>query len=757
MAVVAKPAAQANPALPAFEFTRTGDPGAGLVVTLLPGEAAATAAPLPRTVAFPPGATAVEIPVGPAAAGSGGNADRAVVVTLAEDPAYVIVPPGTARATLPKAAETLFVAALRPTKAATDSTGYGTATLRLAADGNSARVAVSYSNLTSTRVSSHLKLGEPGTDGRYLINFYGDQQPILFDWDLHPTGDLSHVDLQKALEAGLIYVAIDSKHYPAGELRGQFIRSTGSIAFTPPPPPPGLKGGPPTATDAARFLVQATFGPRRDEIDELTHKNLNQWIHEQMGQPVSSQAALTRVDFEAFPPTNPKQRINNQNRQAAWWRIALTAPDQLRQRVAFALSEILVVSDANDTLAGNPEALAAYYDLLARDAFGNFRRLLEDVTFSPIMGAYLSHLKNAKADPARGISPDENYAREVMQLFTIGLNELLPDGTLRLDREGLPIPTYDQDTIGEMARVFTGLGFYTPEPKPNFRGARANYFDPMMVYPEFHDTGAKVIVGGGKLPAGQSAGADLRQTLDALFQHPNTGPFLCRQLIQRLVTSNPSPGYVYRVAQVFARNGGGERGDLGAVVRAILLDSEARSPSVIGNFGYGKLKEPLLRATALLRAFHGSARNGRYHFPNPEGSFSQAALRSPTVFNFFEPDYVLPGALAAAGLYAPEYQIFTATTAVTVPNQLQNFIFTGSQPGEAQLTLRLDPLLPLARQPAALLDELSLVLCGGGLSEKTRAEITQVLAEAPPATSDLDRVRSALSLVVISTDCAVQR
>jgi uncharacterized protein (DUF1800 family) len=344
-----------------------------------------------------------------------------------------------------------------------------------------------------------------------------------------------------------------------------------------------------------------------------------------------------------------------------------------------------------------------------------------------------------------------------MQLFTIGLNQLQPDGTLRLGEDGLPIPTYDQGTIVETARVFTGWGFYSPAPKPNFRGAPANFFTPLMFYPEAHDNGPKTIVGGVKLPADQGSLKDLKDTLDALFNHPNTGPFLCRQLIQRLVTSNPSPAYVYRVAQVFAHNGTGVRGDLGAVIRAILLDYEARSPAVLGNIGYGKLKEPLLRVTALFRAFDAAAKSGRYHFPNPEGPLAQAALRSPTVFNFFEPDFVLPGTLAAAGLHAPDYQILTDTTAITVPNLLYGYIYTPAQPKDEQLVLKLDPLLPLAKTPEPLLDYLNLVFCAGSLPAKSREEITAALNALMPAnTSDLDRVRLALHLTIISPEAAIQ-
>jgi len=751
-------------------FYRSGDLSAALTVSFdLGGSAKADVDyhGIPTTLTFPAGAATAT-----AAITAIGDFEkqplRTVFCSLRSDPAYQVGPAGRAIVTITDAPPELFVAALRPTAEAPESTAYGTAVLLLAPDHSRARVTVSHANLSSPFVVAHLKLGDPGHEGAYLMNFHADQR-VTFDWAMQPTGQFTSEALAAALERGLVYAAIDTKNHPTGELRGNFIHATGSEKFQPPANPPKLPNTPPTARDVARFLTQATFGPTKAEIDEFVHptprpnepppkpQNFNNWINEQMAIPPSSQLEAMRADYRAFPPNNPRPRINNANRQVAWWQTALTAPDQLRQRVAFALSEIFVVSDVNDALANNPEAAAAYYDLLARDAFGNFRQLLQDVTLSPVMGAYLSHLKSPKADERRGTSADENYAREVMQLFTIGLNELQPDGTYRLGRDGLPIATYDQGTVVETAKVFTGWGFYSPEPKPNFFGARQNYFQPMMLYPEQHDDGPKTLVGGVRIPARLGGANDLRLTLDAFFRHPNTGPFICRQLIQRLVTSNPSPGYVYRVAQVFAHNGHGERGDLGAVVRAILLDYEARSPDVLNNIGYGKMKEPLLQATALLRAFGATSASGRCYLPNPEGSLGQAALRSPTVFNFFEPDYVLPGPLAAAGLHAPEYQIFTDTTAISIPNQLRNFIHTPAQPKENVLVLKLDPLLALARIPDQLVDYLDLVFCAGAMSEPARAIAVNTLAQLPPNTSDLERARCALDLVVTSPEAAIQR
>jgi uncharacterized protein (DUF1800 family) len=750
--------------------TRSGDLSAALSVGL---EVKGTAKAgidyrnIPGTVTIPVSEASVTIVV-TALGDFDKEPTRTVVLNLKRDERYQNGQPDSATVKINDSPPELFVAMLRPANDAPESTGYGTATLLLAPDRSRAKVTVGHANLTSPLVSSHLKLGEPGHEGSYLINFPAGQN-VSFEWPMQPTGQFTAAALRAALDRGQIYAALDTKNHPTGELRGSFIHATGSEKFQLPSPPPKLPATPSTPRDVARFLIQTTFGPKKSEIDEFLHPlalpnqppppplTYNGWINEQMAVPASSQLEAMRADFRAFPPTTPRPRINNANRQIAWWQLALTAPDQLRQRVAFALSEIFVVSDVNDALANNADGAAAYYDMLARDAFGNFRQLLEDVTLHPIIGAYLSHLKSPKADEKRGTSADENYAREVMQLFTIGLNELQPDGTYRLGKDGRPIATYDQSTVVETAKVFTGWGFYSPEPKPNFFGARANYIQSMMLYPEQHDDGPKTIVGGVKIPAKQGGTADLRVALDTLFNHPNTGPFICRQLIQRLVTSNPSPGYVYRVAQVFARNGHGERGDLGAVVRAILLDYEARSPDVLRNFGYGKMKEPLLQATALLRAFDATSPSGRYNFPNPEGALGEAVLRSPTVFNFFEPNYVLPGPLAAAGLYAPEYQIFTATTAISIPNQLRNFIHTPAKPGENTLVLKLDPLIPLADCHGDLIDYLDLVFCAGALPGPARAVVADALSRLPPATTDLERVRTALELVVTSPMAAVQR
>ncbi len=679
-----------------------------------------------------------------------------VSLTLNSGLGYLVGGTSSAVASITSVAPVLYLANLRPEATAASSTGYGTATILMSASGTIASVNVSLSNLSSNQTTAYLRLGQPGQAGAYILPLpIGQVSGAL--WQLSTTGAFSPADLLGALQSGLIYLGVESTAHPEGELRGHFILSAGSQTFTPPPAPPSAPTAPSTEAEAARFLTQATFGPTSAEITSMLTKGYAQWITEQMALTASLHRTATMADWAAFPTGGVANntRPGSTHRQSAWWQIVLKNNDQLRQRVAFALSEILVISDQNATINNWQEGAANYYDLLVNGAFGNFRQLLEDVTLSPMMGIYLSHLRNAKADPVTGALPDENYAREIMQLFSIGLLRLQPDGTLELDASGLPIATYNQTTITEMAKVFTGWSFFNNNTSDNnFRRGAADYIRPMSLYPTQHDTGAKTIVGGVVLPANQGGVQDLKGALDALFNHPNTGPFIGRRLIQRLVTSNPSPAYVHRVAKVFENNGSGVRGDLGAVVRAILLDYEARSPSVAGNAGFGKLKEPLLRLTALLRAFNASDTNdARFNITNTAATISQMALRAPTVFNFFEPDYVQPGMLAEGGLYAPEFQILTDSTAITGPNLYYNHIFTSP----SGVTLDLGEVIGLAATPEPLVDRLALLLAAGALSPDARARILAAQNALPGATSATERVRTAIYLVLNAPDAAAQR
>ncbi|MES2695842.1 MAG: DUF1800 family protein [Verrucomicrobiota bacterium] len=733
--------------------------------------------PVSGSVTIPAGASTATVEFMPRKNPENIN-NRTATVSITPQNAYGVGVNDRASITIFANSGSLYISTLRTLPNAAGSTAYGTATIQLAPDESYAFVNVSFSNLSSPEVVAHLAI-----DGDYVFNLPQGQVNGAF-WEFNPVGRYSRADLIAALKAGRVTVSIDTANFPTGELGGGFVRSSGSAAFNAPPAAPTINLATVTQTEAARFLAQATFGVRQADIDALVAKGYNAWLAEQMAVAASSHRRGTMDDFNRNQ-TNGGQGTRNTetlaypdpggpHRQAAWWQIAVNGPDQLRQRVAFALSQTLVASDVNGNLSRWQEGTANFYDIFVNEAFGNFRTVLEQVTLNPMMGYYLSSLRNAKTTvDARGNTitlPDENYAREVMQLFTIGLHELNPDGTLRLDPAGQPIPTYTQETIAQTAKVFTGWGYATSAANATtntglFRGAAANYIDPMMLWPAFHDDTAKTIVGGKVLPPGQGGVKDLKDTLDALFEHANTGPFISRQLIQRLVTSNPSPGYVYRVSQVFANNGAGVRGDLGAVVRAILLDYEARSATVAATATFGKMKEPLLRGTALFRAFGGTSNSGRIPISNPEGSLAQAALRAPTVFNFYEPNFVLPGAVAAAGLYAPEYQILTDTTALTQPNFYYGYIYTArSTTDMAQQTvgLSLNDWLPLARTPAQLVSSLNLLLASGGMSKASTDRITAAITAMPVGTAtnsanDLERVRSAIYLTITSPQATIQK
>ncbi|MDP3072025.1 MAG: DUF1800 family protein [Opitutaceae bacterium] len=729
--------------------------------------------PVPGRITIPAGATSASLSLLPRANPENLN-NRSATLTISANPAYGVGAADRAGVTIYANSGSLFISTLRALPGITASTAYGTATVQLAPDERMAFVNVSFSNLSSPEVVAHLAI-----DGNYVFNLPQGQVTNAI-WTFAPVGTYSTADLIAALKAGRVTVSIDTANYPTGELGGSFVRSSGAAVFNPPAAPPALDLARPGILDAARFLAQATFGPDQAEINALMAKGYAAWINEQMSLPASSHREATMADFAAIN-AGGLNSINGMNtrpggahRQAAWWKIAVTGQDQLRQRVAFALSQILVASDANSIIGQWQEGAAHYYDIFSRHAFGNFRQILEEVTLSPIMGIYLSSLRNAKATFNNAGQPltvaDENYAREIMQLFSIGLHELNPDGTVRLDPAGQPIPTYTQATIAELAKVFTGWSFASATPGATannnlFRGAAGNYIDPMMLWPAFHDDTAKTIIGGKVLPAAQGGVKDLQDTLDALFAHPSTGPFISRQLIQRLVTSNPSPGYVYRVAQAFANNGAGVRGDLGAVTRAILLDYEARSGAVAATATFGKMKEPLLRATGMFRAFYAGSNLGRFNIANPESSLQQAALRAPTVFNFYEPDFVMPGDIASAGLYAPEFQILTGISALTQPNFYYTYIYnnrSATDPNQQTIGLSLQAWLPLARTPQQLVDTLNLLLASGSVPKTATDRIVAAIAAMPAGTAtntanDLERVRSAIYLFITSPFGAIQK
>ena len=507
-----------------------------------------------------------------------------------------------------------------------------------------------------------------------------------------------------------------------------------------------------TAADAARLLSQATFGATPSLLTHIQLIGLQAFLNEQFGTPATP--TLARVDqaIAALPddedPTNPLF-------QEAWWHTVVVAPDQLRQRVAFALSEIFVTSAVGNDTYFYPDGTATYWDLLARDAFGNFRQLLEDVTLNPVMGDYLDMVHNDKPNPERNTEPNENYAREVMQLFTIGLYKLNPDGTRQLDSQNQPIPTYDQDVVEGFAHVFTGW-YWAQTGTPNWGYAPANYRTPMLAFPEHHDTGAKLLLDNVTLSAGQTQAKDLHDALDVLFNHPNTGPFVSRQLIQRLITSNPSPAYIGRVAQVFANNGQGVRGDLRAVIQAILLDPDARSTAGPLSPTYGHEREPIARLANLYRAFNAHSASGNFVIYDPSFYFGQQALFAPSVFNFFSPNYAQPGAIAQAGIVSPEFQITTDTTVITSANYMRWSVYRASDSNADTIALDLSSLVPLASNPGGLVDSLNNLLMGGEMSSAMRDIVVSAVTQLP-ASNPLERAQTAVHLLVTSPEFVIEK
>jgi len=504
-----------------------------------------------------------------------------------------------------------------------------------------------------------------------------------------------------------------------------------------------------TPREASRFLGQATFGGNLEDIQRASNIGLQTWFDEQFQRPIGYHEPFLVARVNLGLP------IDEGTRRWSWWKQVMEGPDPLRQRVGFALSEIFVVSDNASNLSANPIGLANYYDMLLEHSFGNFRDLLRDVSLHPVMGTYLSHLRNQKSNPSRGRFPDENYAREVMQLFSVGLFELNIDGTLQLDGNGAPIPTYDNDDITEFAKIFTGLSFGSAA--PDFSSGTPVWDRPMRMYEAYHEPGPKYLLRGRYIPAGRSGMQDVEDAIDNLFHHPNVGPFIARRLIQRMVSSNPSPDYIRRVATVFQNNGHGVRGDMRAVVRAILLDPESRNWPTSVNSTRGRLRESFLRRVHLARAFEASspARIFPIEDRNAPVDFGQRPLSSPTVFNFFLPDHQPTGPIGTAGLYAPEFQIITAVTAIASAEQLRTQIervMNFDDNDFYEVSLNLSDELALAGNATTLIDRLDLLLTYGNMSGQTR----QILIRAVERLNDpTERVEMALYLLAISPEYAV--
>ncbi|MEO0983494.1 MAG: DUF1800 family protein [Pseudomonadota bacterium] len=542
-----------------------------------------------------------------------------------------------------------------------------------------------------------------------------------------------------------------------------------------------------TSESTSRFLSQATFGPSMADINATVGSSASEWIRDEFAKP-----ATLNLDFVLSELSEPDAREGDditfeakQTPTFSFWINAIEADDQLRQRTAFALSQILVISHVEGNLLFEfPSTVAHYQDILVSNAFGNYRDILDEVTYSPAMAFYLTYFQNQKADPDSGQMPDENYAREIMQLFTIGLVELQPNGEPVTDASGQAIETYDNDDVTGLARVFTGLSLDSDEFFVDFR-----FIDPAALYsrlktfPEFHSEQSKTFL-DTTIPAGTGPEESIDTALDTLFNHPNLPPFLARQLIQRFVTSDPNSDYVDRVATAFATGsyqlpdesvvGEGVRGDMQATIAAVLFDEEARSDAATSANDFGKVREPVIRFVHWARAFNAGT-------VTPENTFSlwntsqpqalaQGPYKSPSVFNFYRPGYIAPGTESgAAGLTVPELQLVNASTVAGYANFMTFFVFAlAAQFEEGAKATSFIPdysaEIPLADDPAALVDHLDTMLTFGAMTDATKTSIIETLENIPlenPDDPDADnrflRVGLAVLMTMTAPDYVVQR
>ena len=534
-----------------------------------------------------------------------------------------------------------------------------------------------------------------------------------------------------------------------------------------------VNGTPPTPIvspqDAARFLEQATFGATDADIHTVSLNGYQAWLTNQFALPATPQEPsieqaiiidnppCAASDIKCNAALFTQNTANTSFIDDAFWQQSIAGPDQLRQRVKYALSELMVVSSSNFSVQSMPRGEANYYDLLGNDAFGNFRTLLQDVTLNPMMGQFLSMLGNDKGNA--NTDPDENYAREVMQLFTIGLYQLNDDGSQQLDSTGNPIPTYSNTDVMGLAAVFTGFSWNVPGNNSDSVWSGCCTYEgpgygeellPMQTFPSHHSTVAKTFL-GVTIPAsaGPDPSGDLKIALDTLFNHPNVPPFFCKQMIQHLVTSNPSPTYISNCSAVFKNDGTGTRGNLQAVISEILLDPEARSSAAdFANPQYGKVREALIRYTEWARAFTAQSRTGSYGVGNTEDpiwGLGEMALRSPSVFNWFAPNYVPPGtSIAAAGLVAPEMQMTNVSSVVGYINYMQGAIGSSAASGP-DLFSSYETEMSLAATPTALLDRINLLLMAGEMDSTLYGQILSAISAIDIPSGDQNAINTALA------------
>jgi uncharacterized protein (DUF1800 family) len=529
--------------------------------------------------------------------------------------------------------------------------------------------------------------------------------------------------------------------------------SSVAAAITPSPSPIA-------SADAARFLTQATFGPTEADITALTTSSFSVWLSAQTSAPVSTPTHQAWVDrrLTELQVASSTATLSSNQFYESFWQHAVQSPDELRQRVKFALSQIFVISLADSSI--NVRGAASYYDMLGADAFGNFRKLMDDVTYHPMMGVYLTYMSNQKEDAAGTRTPDQNYARELMQLMTIGLYKLNTDGTNQLDSSGNPIPTYSQSDILGLAKVFTGLAWYSPNPTTStFNGGNKDpnaTITPMIVYPQFHSTSQKDFL-GVTISASTTVDTtgDIKRALDTIFDHPNVGPFIAFRLIQQLVTSNPTPAYVQRVATVFNNNGSGIRGDMTAVVTAVLNDAEARDMTNVSSASFGKLREPVVKLANWMRAFSVTSQSSNWLMTSTSAntSLGQSPLNSGSVFNFWRPGYAPPNTqLAAHNLLGPEFQGVDVITVAGYLNTMQSAIGNGigSTPSGGSgpdIQSAYTSEVVIANDAAALVDRMNRLLLYGQMSSTLRQRILDAINSVaiPGGTASQAQINTALS------------
>ncbi len=533
--------------------------------------------------------------------------------------------------------------------------------------------------------------------------------------------------------------------------------------------------------NASRFLSQATLGYDMSMIEALENLEFENWIDNQFSiMPSSLTSSLENVWQEVLN----LHIANGENEDDvfgpaqihfnyAWWTLNMTKSDLLRQRIAYSLSQIFVVSNNSD-LGGRAEAVSSYYDVLINNCFGNFKDLLSEITLHPSMGFYLSHLNNPKADPANNVHPDENYAREIMQLFSIGLYELNIDGSYVLDSDGDPIPTYDNDDIKEFAKVFTGLG--PGDINDNVTWTNAPYFGlgiwgtdmtvPMVMYEDFHENSSKSLLNGFIIPANQAGMTDIDQTIDHIFNHPNVGPFLALRLIQRLVTSNPSPQYVSRVAESFNDNGNGVRGDMKAVIKSILLDMEARGANAMQANHQGRLKEPFVRTIQIAKSVPHDSPLGRYWNNGYDISdrLKQFPMDAPSVFNFYNFDHSPNGPISDQNLVAPEFKIHNTSSSIQYLNLVHRWTVNETlwwswhgNYGDPNVDINTTSIQAMAENPEVLLNYFDILYCNGQLTDETRKLIRDKSIQLTNGNYNHNRTRLIMYLLLLSPDYTITK